>query len=92
MQLSIPIVEPGFHPPTLPIDQIAARAEAAGTNLKALAKGAGLAPSTAYRGAQRPAESRRSTEEKLTAALIAHERSLLAHLLSLHGKPKEGAR
>ena len=86
MQLSMPIVEPGFQAPALPIDQIAARAEASGTHLKALAKSAGLTPSTAYRGVRKPGQSRRSTEQKLTAALLAHERTMLAHLLSIHGK------
>lgn len=88
MQLSMPIDQPQ-NAPALPLDEIAARATAAGTNLKRLARAAGLAPSTAYRGARKPTECRRSTEQKLSAALLAHERHELARLLALHGRPKE---
>lgn len=85
----MPIDQPQSAP-ALPLDEIARRATAAGTNLKALARLAKVAPSTAYRGAGNPGGCKRSTEQKLTAALIEHERVTMAHLLALHGRPKEG--
>lgn len=73
------------HP--LPDSEIKSRVSAVNLTLKALALRASIAPSTAYRGARRM-----DTAGRLTDALVAEEKRLLAHLLALHGVPADAAR
>lgn len=68
------------------IDQIESRAHHIGLTLGDIATAAGIARSTAYRAARGDNDSRRSTERRLSEALIAKERELLAHLIRLHGE------
>lgn len=67
------------------IDQIEARAKAINVSLRDIALAAGLHPSTAYRASQGNQDNRRSTERKLSEALVAKEREILKHLIGLHG-------
>lgn len=66
------------------VGEIENRARFLNLHLKGLARRAGLHPSTAYRGTKPGAEMRLSTFGRLTDALEAEEKRLLAHLVACH--------